>query len=49
MFSESVDESMFVLTKIPRSELHLLLGPVNKMLDELCKVWPDYEEKWMKG
>ena len=34
---------------IPPPELHLLIGTVNKMFDELSKVWPDCEDMWMKA
>ena len=46
LISESADDTL-VLTKISPPYL-VLLGPVNKMFDELCKMWPDCEDLWMK-
>ena len=47
LFSENADDEL-ILTKVPPPELHLLIGPVNKMFDELCKIWPHCEDVWMK-
>ena len=40
-----IDENTPVILLVPPPELHLMLGPVNKMFDELLKVWPQ-AEKW---
>ena len=32
---------VLILNLVPPAELHLLLGPVNKMYDELAKLWPE--------
>ena len=32
---------VLILNVVPPAELHLLLGPVNKMYDELEKLWPE--------
>ena len=45
--SDNIDESTLVLRLVPPPELHLLIGPVNTIYDELSKVWPDCEE-WIK-
>jgi len=37
-----------VLDVIPPPELHLMLGPVNHLYDELNKVWPKSDE-WLKA
>ena len=39
---------VLILNLVPPAELHLLLGPVNKMYDELEKLWPDVAE-WAKS
>ena len=45
MFSGSnIDESTLVILLVPPPELHLLLGPVNTLYDELTKEWPQAEE-----
>ena len=45
--SDNIDESTLVLRLVPPPELHLLIGPVNTLYDELSKHWPDCEE-WLK-
>ena len=45
--SDNIDESTLILRVVPPPELHLLIGPVNTIYDELSKVWPDCEE-WIK-
>ena len=45
---ENVDTSMPVLDIVPPPELHLMLGPVNHMYDELNKVWLKSED-WLKS
>ena len=37
-----------VIHVIPPPELHLMLGPVNHLYDELNKIWPQSEE-WLKS
>ena len=37
-----------VIHAIPPPELHLMLGPVNHLYDELNKVWPESEE-WLRS
>ena len=32
---------ILIMNLVPPAELHLLLGPVNKMYEELEKLWPD--------
>ena len=45
MFSDcQIDDSTPIILLVPPPELHLLLGPVNKMNDEMLKVWPQGEE-----
>ncbi len=39
-----IDESTTIISLVPPPELHLLLGPVNKMFDEMLKIWPGAEE-----
>ena len=39
---------ILILNLLPPAELHLLLGPVNKMHDELEKRWPDVTA-WAKS
>ena len=36
--SDNIDESTLVLRLVPPPELHLLIGPVNTIYDELSKV-----------
>ena len=38
---------VLILNLVPPAELHLLLGPVNKIYDELEKLWPDIKT-WAK-
>ena len=42
-----IDESALTILIVPPPELHLLMGPVNTMYDELCKTWAGCEE-WIK-
>ena len=42
-----IDESTPIILLVPPPELHLLLGPVNKMYSELIGIWPQGEE-WGK-
>ena len=35
-----IDEPKLIILLVPPPELHLLIGPVNTMYDELCKIWP---------
>ena len=45
MFSDcQIDDSTPIILLIPPPELHLLLGPVNKMYDEMLMVWQQGEE-----
>ena len=39
---------VLILNLVPPAELHLLLGPVNKMYDELAKLWPQVAD-WAKS
>ena len=39
---------VLIMNVVPPAELHLLLGPVNKMYDELEKLWPEVSA-WAKG
>ena len=39
-----MDDSTPVLTIVPPPELHLLLGPVNHLYNEINKVWPQGED-----
>ena len=43
-----MDDSTPVLTIVPPPELHLLLGPVNHLYNEINKVWPQSED-WLKS
>ena len=45
---DNVDPDTPVLKIIPPPELHLMLGPVNHLYDELNKVWPESEE-WLQA
>lgn len=49
MFADNnkIDENTLIILLVPPPELHLMLGPVNTMYDELVKVWPNAEE-WSK-
>ena len=38
---------VLILNLVPPAELHLLLGPVNKIYNELEKLWPDIKT-WAK-
>ena len=42
------DDTTPVLHIVPSPELHLMLGPVNTLFDEMSKVWPGSEE-WLNG
>ena len=42
------DDTTLVLHIVPPPELHLLLGLVNTLFDEMSKVWPGSEE-WLNG
>ena len=42
------DESTDVLSVIPPPELHLLIGPVNTLYNELSRIW-DGSESWIKA
>ena len=44
---ENIDESKPIIIIIPPPEFHLLIGHVNTMYGELCKVWAPCE-KWIK-
>ena len=44
MFSGNQNDSTPLIVLIPPPELHLLLGPVNKMYDEMLEIWPQGEE-----
>ena len=46
VFADNVDNSTLVVLLVPPPELHLLLGPVNVLYDELTKVWPAVGESW---
>ena len=41
-------DSVRTIDLIPPCELHLLLGPVNHMLEELLKIWPECDQ-WVAG
>ena len=43
----NIDEETPIFLLVPPPELHLLMGPVNKMYDELSKVWTACEE-WIQ-
>ena len=42
------DNNTPVICLLPPPELHLLIGPVNKMYNALETIWPDSEE-WLKS
>ena len=42
------DNNTPVISLLPPPELHLLIGPVNKMYNALETIWPDSEE-WLKS
>ena len=46
MLDNNDDETLFI-TIIHPPELHLMLGPVNTMYNELEKAWPD-SETWSR-
>ena len=41
---EETDPSTLIILLVPPPELHLLLGPVNKLYDGLFKVWIPYKK-----
>ena len=43
MLSDDVYSNTPVISIIPPRELHLLIGPVNKLFDEMEEVWPEAE------
>ena len=45
--SDDIDESTLILLLVPPPELHLLIGPVNTLYEELSKVWVG-SENWIK-
>ena len=45
---EDIDENTPVFQVVPPPELHLMLGPVNHLYDEMSKVWPG-SEAWLKA
>jgi len=42
------DDETLVITIIPPPELHLMLGPVNRMYNDLEKIWPA-SKSWLKA
>ena len=46
MLSDDISNNTPVLTLLPPPELHLMIGPVNKMYTEMEKVWPE-SEQWL--
>ena len=48
MICDDVSDNTPVICVIPPPELHLLIGPVNKMSTELESLWPASEE-WLKS
>ena len=48
MIVENVDPSTPVINVVPPPELHLMLGPVNHMYDQMNKVWPQSDD-WLKS
>ena len=45
---DSIDDTTPVISLIPLPELHLLIGPVNKLYTALESVWPE-SENWLKS
>ena len=48
IFSEDIDDETFVISFIPTSELHLLIGPINKMYLALESIWEE-SFNWLKS
>lgn len=42
-----IDENTLIILLVPPPELHLLIGPVNVLYDELSKVWPQCKQ-WIE-
>ena len=45
---DNIDDTTPVILLIPPPELHLLIGPVNKLYTALESVWPE-SENWLKS
>lgn len=48
MFQDENDDDIPTIQLVPPCELHLLLGPVNHMVDELRSIWPEVDD-WVAG
>lgn len=47
VFKGSADDTL-VLDITPPPELHLMIGVVNKLFDEMTKEWPEGANRWVK-
>ena len=45
--SSNIDDSTSIILLVPPPELHLLIGPVNILYEELSKVWEPCEQ-WIQ-
>lgn len=48
IISDNFDDSTSVIEVIPPPELHLLIGPVNTLYNELEQIWPQSQD-WLKA
>lgn len=48
ILSDNIEDETPVISVLPPPELHLLIGPVNKIYSEMEKVWPE-SQLWLKA
>ena len=48
IIGNDAEQNTPIIRKVPPPELHLLIGPTQHLIDQLCKVWPECED-WLSS